>query len=69
MDGVLPEVVAASVFCTRIYHFLFKTQMHGFLQILYFWVHDADYVNLGLCGTLNASRAKFVHLQNAVKVD
>jgi transmembrane 9 superfamily protein 3 len=64
---------AAYVFLYGIYYFLFKTQMHGFLQMsFYFGYMTLIAVNLGLlCGTLgHASAAKFVRaiFQN-VKVD
>jgi transmembrane 9 superfamily protein 3 len=64
---------AAYVFLYGIYYFLFKTQMHGFLQItFYFGYMTLIAVNLGLlCGTLgHASASRFVRaiFQN-VKVD
>jgi transmembrane 9 superfamily protein 3 len=64
---------SAYVFLYGIYYFIFKTQMHGFLQICFYFGYMALIaLNLGLlCGTLgHASASKFVRaiFQN-VKVD
>lgn len=64
---------AGYVFLYGIYYFIFKTQMHGFLQIcFYFGYMTLIAVNLGLlCGTMgHASASKFVRAIFAnVKVD
>lgn len=64
---------AAYVYVYGIYYFLFKTQMHGFLQTsFYFGYMTLIAINLGLlCGTLgHAAASRFVRaiFQN-VKVD
>jgi transmembrane 9 superfamily protein 3 len=64
---------AAYVFLYGIYYFLFKTQMHGFLQTSYYFGYmTLIAVNLGfLCGTLgHGAASRFVRaiFQN-VKVD
>lgn len=64
---------SAYVFLYGIYYFLFKTQMHGFLQtVFYFGYMSLISLNLGvLCGTLGHGAAhSFVHaIFQSVKVD
>jgi transmembrane 9 superfamily protein 3 len=64
---------AGYVFLYGIYYFIFKTQMHGFLQVcFYFGYMTLIAVNLGLlCGTLgHAAASRFVRaIFSNVKVD
>jgi len=61
------------VFLYGIYYYIFKTQMHGFLQIcFYFGYMSLIAINLGLlCGTMgHAAASRFVRaIFNNVKVD
>jgi transmembrane 9 superfamily protein 3 len=64
---------AGYVFLYGIYYFVFKTQMHGFLQICFYFGYMALIaINLGLlCGTLgHAAASRFVRaIFSNVKVD